>query len=214
MDGGLMFGVGVVVLTYFIGSIPFGFIVCRFGYDIDIRAHGSKNIGFTNVLRTVGKWPAAITLVGDISKGALAIVIARLFGLSDYFVILCGLAVIAGHNWSIFLKFRAGRGVATGFGVALALTWQPTLILIILWVIILAVTRYISLASVISVGLYPFAIYLLKLPTPYVIMGVVGAMAIIWQHRRNIKRLLKGEEPRVGKRLKTERAEVSKEEKK
>jgi glycerol-3-phosphate acyltransferase PlsY len=139
-------------------------------------------------------------LIGDVLKGVAAISLARLFNLPDLAVIAAGLAVIAGHNWSIFLKFRAGRGVATGLGVALALTWQPTLVLIAVWGIILLVTRYVSVASIVSVALYPVIVYFLKLPSPYVIMGVIGAAAIIWQHRDNVKRLIKGEESKLGKR--------------
>jgi glycerol-3-phosphate acyltransferase PlsY len=139
-------------------------------------------------------------LIGDVLKGVAAIGLARLFNLPDLAVIGAGLAVIAGHNWSIFLKFRAGRGVATGLGVALALTWQPTLVLIVVWGIIILVTRYVSVASIVSVALYPVIVYFLKLPSPYVIMGVIGAAVIIWQHRDNVKRLMRGEESKLGNR--------------
>ncbi len=189
-----------VAISYLIGSIPIGYMVAKWGYGIDIRDHGSKNIGFTNVLRTLGPFPGAITLTADILKGVSAVFLARWMSLPDSLVIAAGLAVIAGHNWSVFLKFRAGRGVATGLGVVLALSWQPTLALVALWLIILATTRYVSVASIISVAMYPVLAYFLKLPTPYVIMGVIGAAAIIWQHRSNIQRLMKGEESKLGKR--------------
>lgn len=194
----------VAIAAYLVGSIPFGYMVAKIGYGIDIRDHGSKNIGFTNVLRTLGPVPGTITLIADILKGVVAVTLARFLTLPDASIIIAGLAVIAGHNWSVFLRFRAGRGVATGLGVVLALTWQPTLILVALWAVILLITRYVSVASIIAVAMYPVLAYLLKLPAPYVIMGVIGAAAIIWQHRENIKRLIRGEENKLGKQGKSE----------
>lgn len=190
----------VILVSYLIGSIPFGYLAGKIGYGIDIREHGSRNIGFTNVLRTLGPLPAAVTIIGDVLKGVGAVLLARGLNVSDAGVVVAGLAAIAGHNWSLYLRFTGGRGVATGAGVVLALTWQITLALIALWLIIVGVTRYVSLASIIVVALYPILVIYFKMPLAYILLGVIGAPVIIWQHRANIRRLLKGEEHKLGKK--------------
>lgn len=190
----------IILISYLIGSIPFGYLVGKIGYRIDIREHGSRNIGFTNILRTLGPVPAAITIIGDVLKGVLAVLLAQVLNMSDAVVIVAGLAAIAGHNWSLYLKFSGGRGVATGAGVVLALTWQITLPLIVLWLVIVGITRYVSLASIIVVALYPVLVIYFKMPLPYILLGLIGAPVIIWQHRANIRRLIRGEEHKLGQK--------------
>lgn len=190
----------VILVSYLIGSIPFGYLAGKIGYGIDIREHGSRNIGFTNVLRTLGPVPAAITIVGDVLKGVLAVLLARVLNVGDGVVVVAGLSAIAGHNWSLYLRFSGGRGVATGAGVILALTWKISLFLIALWLIIVGVTRYVSLASIIVVALYPVLVIYFKMPLSYILLGLIGAPVIIWQHRANIRRLIRGEEHKLGRK--------------
>lgn len=191
----------VIIASYLIGSIPFGYLVGRIGRGIDIRDYGSRNIGFTNVLRVIGPTPAVMTIVGDVLKGVGAVLLARFLQLNAFVVVGAGLAAIAGHNWSLYLKFRGGRGVATTAGVVIALTWQIGVGLVLAWVFIVAVTRYVSIASITVVAIYPLLVIYFRKPLPIVIFGLVGAVVVIWRHKENIGRLVRGKEHKLGQRV-------------
>ena len=184
----------VIVVSYLIGAIPTGLIVVRLLTGEDIRRHGSGNIGTVNVLRVAGAGTAVVVLAVDILKGLVPIVLAERMGGSAWTVVLAGLAAIAGHNWSIFLKFQGGKGVATSFGVLAALSWPAATVAAAVWIVTVAVTRYSSLGSLLGVVSVPITMWRLNQPEEYVYFGVIAALFAIYRHRANIQRLVAGTE--------------------
>lgn len=191
----------VIIIAYLLGSIPFGLLIGKIK-GIDLRKFGSGNIGATNAYRILGfKWGLLVAVL-DILKGIIAVQIAQSLlpaQTSGSFIIhiLAGLAAIAGHNWSIFLGFNGGRGVATAVGVLLKLEPLVILILLFVWLGIIFITRYVSLASITSALLVPFLMFFLGSPGVYIIFGVLTAVFVIYRHRPNIARLLAGNENRI-----------------
>jgi glycerol-3-phosphate acyltransferase PlsY len=185
-----------LLAAYLIGAIPVGFLVARAAGGTDIRRAGSGNIGATNVLRTLGKGPAVLTLVGDIVKGYLAVSAARSIGIEAWAAAGGAVAAIAGNCWPVFLGFRGGKGVATGLGAFLALIpWAA-----VLWIAVTALSRYVSLASVIGCLSLPVGAALLGYPRHAVIASAIAALIIVWRHRENLARLASGAERRLGER--------------
>jgi acyl phosphate:glycerol-3-phosphate acyltransferase len=204
----------VIILGYIIGSIPIGLLVSRFQAKKDIRQYGSGKIGTTNVLRTAGTKAAAMVLVGDVLKGVLAVSLAGLifgegllvignFGLGTLVAqVVAALAAIAGHNWSIFLKFKGGRGVATFFGGMVALCPPAALIGGEVFFVTTGVTRYASIGSILGVVtvniiLVPLTI-VYKFPLEYLVYALIGCLVIVVMHRDNINRLVAGTERKIG----------------
>lgn len=185
-------------LSYLLGSIPTGYIICRLLKGIDIRSFGSGNIGATNVSRVVGKLPGVVTLVLDILKGFIAVTLIPLLiaNKTDLLRIMCALAVISGHNWTVFLKFRGGKGVATTAGALLGLLPIVFLLCFCVWCIIFIIWRYVFLASIISAITLPVFLVLFKESKIFLVLGIIVAVIGIIRHKENIKRLLKGEEKR------------------
>ena len=182
-----------ILIGYFLGSIPFGLILCRYIFGIDIRKLGSGNIGATNVHRNTGLVLGISVLVLDLLKGFFSAWIG--FSLAgEYGAVAGGLAAIAGHNWSFYLKFVGGKGVATTAGVAIFLFPKAFLILLPLWVIIVAITKYVSLASVTSAIVMPFCVYLFGYTLPYIAMSILAGAFAVYRHKENIKRLKTGNE--------------------
>lgn len=178
-----------ILIGYLLGSIPFGLLLCRYILGIDIRKLGSGNIGATNVQRNTNTILGFIVLAFDLLKGLVSAWIGySLFG--EYGAIFGGLASVAGHNWSFYLKFGGGKGVATTAGVALFLFPKAFLILLPLWVGIVAITRYISLASVLAALVMPICVYLFGYPVPYILMSVLAGIFAVYRHKSNIERLL------------------------
>ena len=191
---------GLVLLSYLFGSIPFGIIISRL-YKVDITKVGSGNVGATNVLRALGPFPAALVFVGDFAKGVIPVYLATFLNLEPLFIISAGLAAIVGHSFSIFLKFRGGRGVATGLGVLLGVAPDVFLLVIILAAIIIGFTRYVSLASVTGSVVAAASMYFFDKPMPYVIVTAMIALLIVIRHIPNIKRLVRGEERKIGEKI-------------
>jgi glycerol-3-phosphate acyltransferase PlsY len=189
----------ILIFAYVTGSIPFGVLVARL-YKVDITQVGSKNIGATNVLRSLGAFPAALVFVLDFAKGLLPVYVATLAGLSPLGLVATGFAAIIGHTFSVFLKFKGGRGVATGLGVLLVITPDVFLLVLTLAVIIMAFTRYVSLASITCSIVAALAMLLFNKPLPYTIVVSVIALLIMIKHIPNIQRLLKGEEKKIGEK--------------
>ncbi len=191
-------------LAYLLGSIPTGLIAGRLK-GIDVRQHGSGNVGATNVARVVGKLPGLLVLLIDAAKGWLPVTLLASKGIqmgvgmpADSFRILLGITSVAGHIWNPFLEFKGGRGVATGLGVLLGLDWRVGLGTFAIWLIVAFFTRFVSVASIASAFSAPFFMVLFGLPTVWVLGGIGVSLAIIARHRPNILRLLHGDEHRIG----------------
>jgi len=189
-----------MLAAYLIGAVPIGYIVSRLLGGIDIRSAGSGNIGATNVLRTLGKLPAVVTLLGDVAKGAAAVGAARLLDPSPPSMGAAAVLAIIGNCWPVFLRFRGGKGVATGFGAFLALAWMATAPAALVWIVVVASFRYVSLGSVMACLCLPLGVAALGYPRASVVAAVVAAAIIIYRHRDNLGRLLKGKERRLGER--------------
>jgi glycerol-3-phosphate acyltransferase PlsY len=186
----------VAIAAYFLGSIPFGLVLTRLAGLGDLRQIGSGNIGATNVLRTGKKGLAALTLLLDGGKGAAAVLIARVWG-ADLAVVAAG-CVVLGHLFPVWLKFRGGKGVATGLGVWLALAWPVGVAACATWLAVAALTRYSSLAALVAIGLTPlFAVGFADMARAQ--LGLLLALLIILRHHENIRRLVTGREPRIGR---------------
>lgn len=193
-----------IFLSYLAGSIPSAYLLGRLK-GIDIRQHGSRNVGATNAIRVLGKGLGILTLVMDMGKGLLAVcVIAPLFSLhlknSSGLQLACGIASICGHNWTCFLKFKGGKGVATSAGVFLGLAPLVTLCLTIVWVITAFLTRYVSVASIVASMALPIFLFIFNKPTSWVLAGLFLSWVSIWKHFGNIKRLLNGTENKIGRK--------------
>jgi len=189
-----------LLAAYLIGAIPIGFLVARAAGGTDIRRAGSGTIGATNVLRTLGTGPAVLTLVGDVVKGYLAVRAARSIGPEVWAAAAGTVAAIAGNCWPVFLRFRGGKGVATGLGAFLALIWLAVFPAAVLWIAVTAVSRYVSMASVVACLSLPVGALLRGYPRHSVIAAAVAALIIVWRHRQNIARLASGTERRLGER--------------
>ena len=185
----------MIIICYLIGSMPFGYIVAKVVKKIDIRDYGSGNIGATNAFRVLGPWLASLVLIGDLLKGFLAIVLFYQLNIDSLFVIILGgLAVIVGHDWSIFLEFKGGKGIATTYGVFLALNPKIALLSALIWLIVIALTRYASLASILSLSVLVVLMLWFKQPQEYIIFSVIILALALYRHRGNILRLKEGKE--------------------
>lgn len=188
----------LIIFAFLLGSIPVGVIIAKVK-GVDLKRVGSGNIGATNVLRSLGKWPAALTLLGDLLKGTAAVALGRYFVVGTLYEGLIGLSAILGHNFSLFLGFKGGKGVATSLGVLLFYSPFTAFITFIIWLVVVLSTKYSSLGALVSFGLLPLTIALLdsmeKLP-----VAVLIAAFIVIRHKNNIKRLIKGNERKIGQR--------------
>ncbi len=189
--------VAILVLSYVIGAVPTGLVLVRALKGEDIRRHGSGNIGTVNVLRVAGPAVAVTVLAVDVLKGLVPVLLAMRLALSPWVIVSCGLAAIAGHNWSVFLGFRGGKGIATSFGVLLGLSWKAAALAGAIWVVAVAITRFASLGSLLGVASVPFSLWWLGQPPAYVAFGVIAAVFAIYRHRGNIQRLAAGTELRI-----------------
>ncbi|QSO53437.1 glycerol-3-phosphate 1-O-acyltransferase PlsY [Alicyclobacillus curvatus] len=186
------------VIAYLIGSISFSTLIGRWFGKIDIRDHGSGNAGATNTLRVLGVKYAVIVLLADIAKGVVAVLLAKALGAGNPWVTyLSALTVIIGHNWPIYFGFRGGKGIATTIGVLLILMPKSVLTASLVAVILIALTRYVSLGAIVLTVLTPVAGILFHSGTGKVVLAVAIAVLSIWRHRKNIQRLLHGQERRV-----------------
>ena len=206
-----------LAIAYLLGSTPTGYLAGRLLKGIDIREHGSKSTGATNVLRTLGKWPALAVLLVDVLKGVAAIVFVRwfypwLYAISSiapptalelqiwapWAVCLAGLAVLLGHGRSVWLNFTGGKSAATGLGVLLAMSWPVGLGAAAAFAASLALFRIVSLSSMLAALTAVALVCGLDQPSPYRILVIAGSLYVILRHRTNIQRLLAGTEPRLG----------------
>ena len=194
----------LIPIAYRLGSIPSGYLAGRWLKGIDIREHGSGSTGATNVLRHVGKTPALIVFLVDVFKGSAAVLVAKqlLGGDAHGWLVAAGLLALAGHIWPIWLKGKGGKAVATGLGMLLGLLPAVGFASLGIFLLVLSFSRIVSLSSVVAALALPALIWIAgySQTTAYLSLGVLAALLVVWRHRGNIKRLLAGTEPKIGKR--------------
>ena len=193
--------ISILLISYFLGSIPTGYITGKYLKNIDLREKGSGSTGATNVLRNVGKWPALFVFIIDVLKGFISVEIANYLINDNYFEVLAGLIAISGHIWPIWLKGKGGKAVATGLGMFLALSLKVGFASFGIFLLIISKFKIVSLASIIAAISLPILMYL-NIGTvnhPFTIMSFIVSLLVIWKHRANINRLIKGVEPTINK---------------
>ncbi|NQT95915.1 MAG: glycerol-3-phosphate 1-O-acyltransferase PlsY [Candidatus Omnitrophica bacterium] len=195
--------------SYLIGSIPTSYIIGRIVKGIDIREYGSGNIGATNLMRSVGKIPGIIALILDVGKGLLPVIfIAGLFYSEAFFIseplfkVILGISSVCGHIWTIFLRFKGGKGVATTIGVLLGLAPIVTSIGLLIWLIVVLISRYVSLGSIIMAVSLPLLMMILRRPIEYTLLSAILCVFISYKHKQNIRRLIDGTEYKIGRKIK------------
>lgn len=192
---------------YLFGAIPFGVIIGKIACGIDIRQYGSRNIGASNVLRTLGTGPALLVFFFDTVKGLGAVLLCTVVGLDPWWVVVGGLLSVVGHSFSVFLGFKGGKGVATSLGIIIGLDWLVALIALAIWGLLVVFTRYISVASIVATLSVPVQMLVWEarnVETAYKVLAVVAAMMIVLKHKSNFKRLVSGTEPRIGAKVSVE----------
>jgi glycerol-3-phosphate acyltransferase PlsY len=202
----------LVPAAYLLGAIPWGVIIAKLAGGVDVREEGSRSTGMTNVMRTVGVGPAIIVLALDVGKGVLAVMAARLVAryvdlppAEQWFLeVACAVAALVGHNWSVYLRFRGGRGIATGLGALSVLSPWAGLAALTVALPVMAISRYVSLGSLAGAFLGGGGLVVLSVlhvqPAAYGVYGGIGVVVITFRHRENIRRLLAGTESRLGRR--------------
>jgi len=197
-----MIGPLTTLLAYFLGSLPFGYLIVRWQKGIDVRTTGSGSIGATNVMRNLGILGFVLTFILDAGKGAAAVFLAGKMTRQDpTWIAAAAAAAVFGHCFPVWLKFRGGKGVATGVGVFIALAPLQVLIVLGIFAVVVALSRYISLGSIIATAAFPFLVHFMKHAPLPITLGAAGAAAIIiGRHHANIARLVKGTENRLGKK--------------
>ena len=193
----------ILFLGYLFGSFPSGYLAGKLTKGIDIRSLGSGSTGATNVLRHIGKRAAITVFTLDVLKGFISILIAKYFLLNDSWQVAVGLSTLIGHIWPVWLNWRGGKAVATGLGIFLGLSWQVGLATLGVFILMITLFRIVSLASVSAALALPF-IMLTSFKTssislPFLVISLLAMTLVIWRHRENILRLMKGKEPKIGK---------------
>jgi glycerol-3-phosphate acyltransferase PlsY len=195
-----------ISVAYLLGSIPFGYLLVRIFRNEDIREHGSGNIGATNVARSGAKGLGVATLLLDLGKAYLAVILAGHFGAGNYDLeVAAAVAAVLGHVFPMWLGFRGGKGVASALGVFLALTWPSGVAILLVFAVVFAMTRYVSLASIVASATFPlFGFHFVAQRSPMVVFGFLFLpLLIIVKHHGNIRRLLSGTESRFGSKAKS-----------
>ena len=192
----------LLAIGYLLGSMPNGYLAGRWLKGIDLRQCGSGSTGATNVLRNVGKGPALVVFLLDVGKGALAVLLAKSFGMNDWVQVLAGLAALAGHIWPVWLGWKGGKAVATGLGMFLGLAWPVGLACFGLFMAVISLSRIVSLSSVVAALGLPLLMLAAGQSSAYMVVSLVASLMVLWRHRSNIQRLIAGTEPRIGQQQK------------
>lgn len=181
----------IVILAYLIGAVPTGYLIGKIGYGVDLKKTGSGNIGATNAYRTLGAKAGLLVFLADFLKGMIAVYL----GMPEPMLVLaCALFAIIGNDWSVFLKFKSGKGVACGVGAFTFICPPATLAAFIIWLVVFRYKKIVSLASIISASVVPLVIILMRQPAEYQVFSALAALIVIAKHKENIGRLLRGEE--------------------
>jgi len=192
--------VGLVILCYLIGAIPFSYLASSLSKGVDIRTQGSGNVGATNVLRTAG-WPAALLALScDLLKGVIGAWLGFQVG-GPLLAVVCSIVTVVGHCYPVYLRFRGGKGVATAAGTILYLMPNILFILLAVFIITVAISRYVSLASLVAAMLFPILTIVLAYPWSYTAISLLMSGLVIYSHRNNIVRLRNGTESRIGEKV-------------
>jgi len=189
-----------IIASYLVGSISFAYFICRNFYSTDIRKYGSGNPGSTNVLRVLGAKPALIVFAADLLKGLIMVSLGRFLG-GESLALLSAVAVVIGHDWSIFLNFKGGKGIATSFGVVIGLFPKVALLLLIIGISVIYLSRYVSLGSISAATMLPILLLILKYPVRHIIVGLILGIIAVYRHRDNVERLLAGKENKLGQKV-------------
>ena len=197
-----LLGLICLISGYFLGSIPTGYLAGKWIANIDLREIGSGSTGATNVLRQLGKKAAFIVFIIDVAKGMAPVLLAKGLKIEDEWQVAAGISALGGHIWPIWLKWKGGKAVASGLGVFLGISWPVGLASLGIFLTVLSISRIVSLSSVIaSIGL-PILMFLSfsshNISYPYLLISIVAMGLVLWRHRSNINRLIKGLEPRIG----------------
>jgi len=195
-----MNGWWVLGINYLLGSLPFGVIIGWLLKGIDIRKYGSGNIGATNVSRVLGFVPALLAGIADALKGFLGVYLATHFVQKPVLWFLAVFMIVIGHNWSVFLHFKGGKGVATTVGILFYLSYQAAIISFLSWIGVVLISRYSSLGSLTGAVLMPVSLYFFKKPPVVVWWGIFACALVFLRHSENIKRLIGGKERKIGKK--------------
>ena len=185
------------LMAYLLGSIPNGLWLGKLIWHVDLREHGSHNIGATNAWRTLGKGPGLLIFRLDFFKGVLCVWIGFVAAGTPLVMVLAGVFAILGHSCSIFLKFKGGKGVATGLGVIVMLMPLTALVVFLVWLVLVKWSGYVSLASIVAAALVPIMAAVSGCPIEYIVFGAVAACFVIVRHHANIHRLLNGTESKI-----------------
>ena len=192
----------ILVLGYLFGSFPSGYVAGKIVKGVDIRSLGSGSTGATNVLRQIGKRAAITVFLIDVFKGVLSILVAKYFLLNDSWQVAVGLSTLIGHIWPVWLNWKGGKAVATGLGVFLGLSWQVGIATLGIFILMISLFRIVSLASVASALALPLIMFIsfknTSISLPFLIISLLAMVLVIWRHRENIVRLIKGKEPKIG----------------
>ena len=192
----------ILFLGYLFGSFPSGYLAGKIAKGIDIRSIGSGSTGATNVLRHIGKRAAITVFLLDVFKGILSILVAKYFLLNDSWQVAIGLTTLIGHIWPVWLNWNGGKAVATGLGVFLGLSWQVGLATLGIFIVMITLFRIVSLASVSASLALPLIMFLSfsssNISLPFLIVSLLAMILVIWRHRENIVRLIRGTEPTIG----------------
>ena len=193
----------ILFLGYLFGSFPSGYLAGKIAKGIDIRSLGSVSTGATNVLRHIGKRAAITVFLLDVFKGVISILLAKYFLLNDSWQVAIGLSTLIGHIWPVWLNWRGGKAVATGLGIFLGLSWQVGLATLGVFILMITLFRIVSLASVSAALALPFIMFISfktsSISLPFLVISLLAMTLVIWRHRENILRLMKGKEPKIGK---------------
>ncbi len=193
----------VSILSYILGNISTSYFFAKIFADIDIRKYGSGNAGATNALRTLGKKAGAAVLIGDILKGIIAVLIGKIIAGEDG-QIFAGLFVVIGHNWPVFLSFKGGKGIATTIGVMIGINPYIVAGIVPIGILIIIITRYVSLASISGMIIFPIVMLYTKQSIKLVLFSFILSIMAMFRHRNNIRKLLEGTESKIGQKVSKE----------
>lgn len=202
IDQNILFGIISLGIGYLIGSLPTGYLAGKWLSNIDLRKIGSGSTGATNVLRHVGKRAALLVFLIDVGKGMAPVLIAKALNLNDWWQVVAGISSLLGHIWPIWLRGKGGKAVATGLGLFLGISWPVGLASLGLFLVVLSFSKIVSLASIFAATSLPLLMFLSFNNTEasyvYLLLSLISMLLVIWRHRSNISRLIKGTEPRIG----------------